>query len=146
MEKFDVIFVCHGNVNRSKMAEFYFKKIHPNLKVDSFAAGVKSRAGVLITKKTRTILDENEIQFDRTTRSKLLTPEIVRNSKRVFIMDSNNKEHYIRKYGSEGVEKLELLPEVIDLARIKDPGFSKGMAKYYEVFEQIKESCDRICL
>lgn len=137
----DICFICHGNVNRSKAAEFIMKGLRPDLKIDSFAVGLKSQGGKLITKKMRGVLESNGIEYDITSRSKVLTPEDINNCYIIFAMDDNNLRHYRERFGDLGAEKLFLLPELIGNSRIKDPGFSKGVEGFVKAFEEIRMCC-----
>ena len=141
-KKYDAIFICHGNVNRSRIAEEILKKLRPDLEVDSVAVGVKSSGGKLLTKKMRTILDENEVPYNIEKRSKVVDIDEIESAGRVFVMDKNNIKHYKERFGERGVEKLEFLGEFIGKERIKDPGFSKGMDDFYSAYDDIYKSCE----
>lgn len=146
--KTNVIFICHGNVNRSKMAEALLRFLRPDLIIDSYAVGVKSKAGNLITKKTRDLLTDREIPFDPQSRSKVITEEAVDLCDNVFVMDKNNIKHYKNRFGivSE-VPELKLLYSVLDSEKgIKDPGFSKGTEMYERCFDEIFECCEKLSM
>lgn len=146
--KTNVIFICHGNVNRSKMAEALLKFLRPDLIIDSYAVGVKSKAGNLITKKTRDLLTDRGIPFDSKGRSKVITEAAVNSCENVFVMDKNNIKHYKSRFGIvPEVHKLKLLYSVLDLEKgIKDPGFSKGTEMYEKCFDEIFECCEKLSM
>ena len=56
-------------------------------------------------------------------------------------MDVNNLKHYKLRFGDESLGKIEFLPNLIGLDKIKDPGFSEGLNDYRIVFNQILECC-----
>ena len=123
------------------MAEFILKHLRPDLLVESRAVGLKAKEGVLISKKTRTVLEEKGIPFNEQRRSKLLTREDIENFDVIYVMDKNNVKHYQARFGNLGMEKVKLLPALIGKDKIPDPAFSKGLDKYYEVFDLIYQCC-----
>lgn len=137
----DVIFICHGNVNRSRAAEEILKNLNPSLNIESFAVGIKSEPGRLMTKKIRTVFDENFEPYDSSIRSKILTLNNIKNAGRVFIMDNNNLKHYKLRFGEELIGKLEMLSLFINEPKIPDPGFSEGLTQFRETFNKIKSCC-----
>lgn len=136
----DVIFICHGNINRSRAAEEILKQLRPDLMIDSFAVGLKAKPGVIISKRMREILRERGYQYDIEKRSQVLTEKDFHAVEHVYIMDFHNMRHFIARFGSEHLHHLNYLGAKIGKV-IKDPGFSKGTEQYYVAFRMIQECC-----
>ena len=139
---YDVIFICHGNVNRSRIAEDILRKLRPDLKIDSVAVGVKSKGGKLFTKKMREIANNHNIPYDINKRSKEIILEDIILTPNVFIMDENNRKHFIDRFGDEYSSKLKLLGDLNGFGKIPDPGFAKGVEKHLSAFNVIKDCCE----
>jgi protein-tyrosine-phosphatase len=137
----DVIFVCHGNVNRSRVAEELFRKLRPDLRIDSFAVGCKSVGGKLMTKKMRSLLDSENIPYNINSRSKVLTKNVIENTSHIFVMDDNNIKHFKIRFGDFGLNKLSKLSNLIGEKSIKDPGFSKGIDDFITAYLKIEQCC-----
>lgn len=133
-------FICHGNVNRSRAAEEILKSMG-HKEVESFAVGLKSKGGRPITKKMRTILEEAGIPYNKEVRSRVITMEDIERIDLLYVMDSGNLKNFKIRFGDFGNEKIRLLPELIGMKRIADPGFSKGTEKYYEACHSIQQAC-----
>lgn len=131
-----VLFLCHGNVNRSAAAEIIAKQDYPNLEVKS--AGLKTTDGKITAKKMRDVL--NEVGYNTEgIRSTLVTQELVDWADEIFYMDEPNKKRFIEKFGDlPKAQKLsKFLPGV---NKIPDPAFSSGTDMHHEVINLIKNA------
>jgi len=116
-----ILFVCHGNVNRSAAAEIICSKIYPSLEVKS--AGLKTKGGIITAKKTRDLL--NLKGYDtQGIRSTPISKELVGWADIVFYMDNPNHSRLINEFGDSA--KFKRLGLYAGVEKIPDPGFSKG--------------------
>lgn len=134
-----VIFVCHGNVNRSRAAEWIARKLDSTHEFRSAAAGEKVEGGKLITKKMRTLLEEHGIPFDATSRSVKLTQADIDWADLVVLFDARNLEHIGRQRFAVG-SKARSLGKYIGKKSIKDPGMTKGTDVYRTVLAEIMQA------
>lgn len=130
-----VLFICHGNINRSAAAEIIAKKDYPNLEVKS--CGLKARQGELTTKKMREALALNGYPTDG-IRSTLITEELVDWADKVFYMDNANEKRFEERFGELG--KAEKLSNYAEVKRIPDPHFAKGIDMHIHVIKLIQKA------
>lgn len=142
----DVIFICHGNVNRSRAAETILRFLRPDLSVDSFAVGIKAKPGAKFSKKMREVLIRNgyEETVDEDKRSQVLGRDSISEAEHVFIMDTSNMKYLYKRLGLQATEKVKYLGKFIGQLEIKDPGFSQGTEDYVRAFEEIEECCIKL--
>jgi len=143
-QKYDVLFLCNGNIIRSRLAEEILKKMRPDLKITSSGVGLNVKFNRLFNKKMRIIAEENRIEYDIKRRSKEVSLEEVENSKIIFLMDKKNYNDFKIRFGEKYLKKVKFLGNVIGIDYIKDPAYSKGTDKYYETFFIIYECCKKI--
>lgn len=129
-----VLFVCHGNICRSPMAEFIFKSMVRDLKIeDQFE--IESRAtsteeiGNPIYPQARKILDNYNIDYSK-KRAKQITINDYNNFDYILVMDSNNLFNikYIIKDDKEN--KIKTLLSYANIKRdISDPWYTRDFKK-----------------
>jgi protein-tyrosine-phosphatase len=117
------------------------KQLRPDLKIGSFAVGLKTEGGKLISKKMRMLLDQNKVPYDALSRSKILTKEVIEDSNEIYVMDENNIKHYKERFGNLKIYKVKRMGILIGEDKIKDPGFSEGMSEFIDVFNKIVRCC-----
>ena len=115
-----VLFVCHGNICRSPMAEFLFKDmVKKKSKENQFI--IESRATSLeeignpIHRGTRKILDKFNIDYSK-KRAERISLEDYNNFDYIIIMDEYNRINIERRIEDKD-NKIKLLLDYTDLKR-----------------------------
>lgn len=134
-----VIFLCHGNICRSPIAEFVFKDIvrdHGKEKEYEIASKALSseEIGNDIYPSSKECLKRNNIPFTSFKASKF-TLNDYNYYDHIYIMDESNLR-LIKRICEDKECKIELLNGYIE-----DPWYTGNFDK---VFNQIKEGCIRV--
>ena len=131
-----VLFVCHGNINRSAAGEIILKKIKPEWEVKS-AALKDTKGGEITAKKMRLALEE--LGYDGTgLRSTPVSQELIDWADVVFYMDTSNEEKLRTKFGEEVFKKAVRMSKLIGLPKIPDPNFAKTNELHKQVIKMIE--------
>ena len=134
-----VLFVCHGNVNRSAAAEIIAKKDYPELEVKS--CGLKTKDGKITAKKMRDVL-EAEGYPNEGIRSTVITQELVDWADQIFYMDDANEKRFVEQFGE--MDKAEKLSnQIVGVKKIPDPAFAEGTEMHHEVCRLIRLALDK---
>jgi len=129
-----VLFLCHGNVNRSAAAEIITKQDYPHIEVKS--AGLKTTDGRITAKKMREVLNDHGYKTEG-IRSTAVTQELVDWADEIFYMDDANKKRFVEKFGD--LPKAQKLSNLIPgVKKIPDPAFADGTDMHHEVVNLIK--------
>jgi protein-tyrosine-phosphatase len=129
-----VLFVCHGNVNRSAAAEIIAKQDFPDWEVKS--CGLKTTNGKITAKKMRDVLVESGYKTEG-IRSSIITQELVDWADHIFYMDDANEKRFVEQFGE--VSKAQKLSNLIPgVKKIPDPAFAEGNSMHIEVINLIK--------
>jgi protein-tyrosine phosphatase len=117
-----ILFVCHGNVNRSAAAEIIAKQDYPDWDVKS--CGLKTKDGKITAKKMRDVLNDSGYTTEG-IRSTAITQELVDWADKIFYMDDANERRFIEQFGQ--MDKAEKLSNyIIGVNKIPDPAFAEG--------------------
>lgn len=137
-----VLFVCHGNINRSAAAEIIAKQTRPELEVASCGF---SRGGAITSRRMREALKLRLYEPTSIT-STQITNDLVHWADVVYYMDNGNEIRLIRTFGvlPKFVRITRLCPD-LGLDKVPDPHFHRGSSKndysaHLRVIE-ILESC-----
>ncbi len=132
-----LLFVCHGNICRSPMAEYIAKYLAKEYLIDSYLY-IESRAtsneeiGHDIYFPCKKVLKDHNIPFDKHA-AKRITNDDLKNFDYIIGMDSYNIRNLINMLGeSPKIKKLSLFSNLdIDVA---DPWYTRD---FNECFEEI---------
>jgi protein-tyrosine-phosphatase len=129
----NVLFVCHGNVNRSAAAEIIAKQDYPDLNVKS--CGLKTTNGKITAKKMRERLTAAGYQNEG-IRSTIIDQSLVNWADQIFYMDDANEKRFIEQFGE--MEKATKLGNYAGVRKIPDPAFAEGTVVHDQVITLIK--------
>ena len=134
-----VLFVCHGNVNRSAAAEIIAKQEYPDWQVKS--CGLKTKDGKITAKKMRDVLNDSGYKTEG-IRSTVITQELVDWADKIFYMDDSNEKRFIDQFGQ--MDKAEKLSNYVSgVNKIPDPAFAEGTDMHRSVVLLIHKALKR---
>ena len=141
-----IMFVCHGNICRSPMAEFYMKHIvkraglEGEISVDSTATS-REEIGNDTHYGTRAVLDKHSIPYTRRC-ARQFTVDDYYDSDFVLLMDKNNARNirYIVPEDTDG--KIRLLLEYAgESASIADPWYT---GEFDTTYRDVTRGCNAL--
>lgn len=135
-----VLFVCHGNINRSPSAEIIARQLHPEWEVKS--CGLKTWAGRITAKKMRDTLNRRGYSTEG-IRSTPVTQELVDWADRIFYMDSGNERRWLAQFGAMSkAEKLSNYTQSVN--NIPDPTWCKDYTVHEQLVDLLEEALGKI--
>ena len=132
-----ILFVCHGNICRSPMAEFLMKHfVSARGEQDEFfirsAATSGEELGNPVHRGTKRILDRLGIDCGE-KRAVRLTARDYENYDWLIGMDERNRANMLRLFGGDPAGKIALLLDFTDSPRdVADPWYTGDFEKTYE--------------
>lgn len=136
-----VLFVCHGNINRSAAGEIILKQIKPEWEVKS-AALKETKGGHITTKKMREALTEKGYSPDH-IRSTPISQELVNWADVIFYMDDSNQKKLEEKFGNTVFVKAIRISNLIGIPKIPDPNFAKTNDLHKQVIDMIYAALEK---
>ena len=124
-----VLFVCHGNIYRSVMAEYMMKKYIKDLgisEMECFSRAVSyEEQGNDIYPAAKACLRKHGIPFERHHAARI-DQQDYDNSDVIFIMDASN-QYYIRRIVADTEGKIRMLLD----RDVADPWYTNDFEKTY---------------
>ena len=124
-----ILFVCHGNICRSPMAEFIMKKIvsdageSADFYIESAATSTEE-IGNPVHYGTRQVLRKYNVDFSK-KRAVQITPSDYKKYDFIIGMDSYNLRNMKRIFGEDSENKISLLLDHTDTPRdVADPWYT----------------------
>jgi len=130
----NVLFLCHGNVNRSAAAEIIARHLYPKHNYKS--AGLKTKDGKITAKKMRDALSYDGYPTNG-IRSSVCTQELVDWADQIFYMDNANEKRFIEQFG-EMNKAMKLSNYIAGVDKIPDPAFAEGTDMHHKVIKLIE--------
>lgn len=138
-----ILFICHGNICRSPMAEFVFKNIVKSAGkeneyfIDSAATSTEE-IGNGIHYGTKAKLRQMNVPFTN-HRARQITIDDYNDFDLLICMDKNNLRNMERILGSDDENKFHLLLEFAGMARdIADPWYTDN---FDETYDDVLKGC-----
>lgn len=135
-----VLFVCHGNIERSASAEIIAQRMFPQWEVKS--CGVAAKDGRITGKKMRTALAQ--LGYATTgIRSSMITQQMVDWADRIFYMDGGNERRFAAQFGT--VPKAQRLSDYVEGAKsVPNPGRCTDLTMHLRIVTMIEEALPKI--
>lgn len=134
-----IMFVCHGNICRSPIAEFVFKDISKDYDIHIESKAVsREEIGNPIYPAAADILRKKGIPFGG-HRARQITREDYEEFDYIIVMENYNMPRLMQIIGSDDGQKVYRLLDFTDTpSDIEDPWYSGNFEK---VFAQIHSGC-----
>lgn len=138
-----ILFVCHGNICRSPMAEFVMKDIVRNAGLEhefeiASAATSREEIGNPVYPPTKRILKEHGISCDGKT-SRQITINDYNYYDYIVAMDQNNLRNLKKIIGDDPQKKVSLLMDYTDRpADVADPWYT---GDFNTTWNDVVEGC-----
>ena len=141
-----IMFVCHGNICRSPMAEFVMKNIINRAGLTEYISVCSSATsteeiGNDIHYGTRRILDKYSIPYTCREATELRRSDYVKHD--LFVgMDSANIRNMLRIFGSDPDKKVVKLLDLTDSKRdVADPWYT---GNFEQTYRDVVDGCEAL--
>ena len=133
-----ILFICHGNICRSPIAEFIMKDIvnnSSNYIIDSKATSYEE-IGNDIYPPAKDIMDKYHIRYSK-RKANRTTKDDYNYYDYIICMDNNNYRNLLNIYGSDKDNKISLLLD----REVSDPWYT---GNFEETYQDILEGCNKL--
>ncbi len=140
-----ILFVCHGNICRSPMAEFILKALVRARGLDDryhieSAAVSTEEIGNPIYPPAKRCLRQHGVPFDEEKRARQVRPEDYGRFDRIICMDSSNLRLIRRIIPGDPQGKIHLLMSYTGTGRdVADPWYT---GDFEQTFQDLLEGCE----
>lgn len=133
-----IIFVCHGNICRSPMAEFIMKKIcqDEDYLIESRATSYEEIGNDLYY-LTKDVLNKHHIPYTKHYARRITKEEFLK-ADFVIVMDDNNLYNIKRIVGTNDKKIYKMLEFCNSLKDVDDPWYTR---RFDECFKEIYQAC-----
>ena len=131
----NIIFICHGNICRSPIAEILFKRLlkeDDNINAFSRATSMEEIGNDIYPPMKRVLYSHN-IRFDRHYATRITLSEF-NDADYIFYMDRNNSHYLERLFGPSN--KFHLISEFDDNKEVEDPWYTDRFEYVYSLIER----------
>jgi len=137
----NIIFICHGNICRSPIAEIIFNHLaeenHLDIRSISRATSLEEIGNDIYPPMRRVLhnhgYDDEHHSAQRISRSEFESADVI------YYMDNNNLYYLQRLFGSS--DKFHLITEYLDNTEIEDPWYTD---RFEFVYRRIKKAVEAI--
>lgn len=137
MNKTKILFVCHGNICRSVMAEYIMKSLNSDALIKSRATSFEE-IGNDIYPPIKEVLKRHNIKYDRHYATRI-TQEDYDNFDYIIVMDDYNLYNLKRIIKSDDYKKVYKLNNFIGSSKdIDDPWYTR---RFEECYQEIYKAC-----
>lgn len=140
-----ILYICHGNICRSPMAEFVMKALvrsrglEEEYHIES-AAVSDEETGNPIYPPAKRCLNQHGVPFDNSKRARKITPADYARFDRIICMDASNLRLIRRIIPSDPDGKIHLLMSYTGRSRdVADPWYT---GDFETTFQDILEGCE----
>lgn len=134
-----ILFVCHGNICRSPMAEFIMKHLSDIPIYIESAAVSDEEYGNPIYPPAKAILEKKRIPYDTHKTARQISKQDYEKFDMIIVMDKSNLRNIVNILKGDPQNKVSLLMDYTDIHKdVADPWYT---GDFESAFNDILEGC-----